>query len=159
MRFKTQIRESELVSWKASTVNRLLISEFAKLGRFWHRVIRQRHFKRGAFLRYGYTARSKTYVRIKKKRVRHSDPLRLSDETRRASEQHRVLATRKGVSVTYSSVRKLNFRPRGSKVNMRKEFETVSRKEEIDMGNRMARSTDRKLQTAARNGGRYYVRS
>lgn len=159
MKFKAQIQNTEFVNWKASQINALLAHEYAKIGRYWHRVVRPRHFGRGAFQRYGYAPRRKGYIKRKKRLVGHARPLVLSGETEAASSQHRVMATRKGVTITYRGLRKLNFKPRNSEVNMRKEFETVSDTEFRQMSDIMSRSIDKKLQTAARNGGRLTIRS
>ena len=54
------------------------------------------------------------------------DPLVLSGETRDNSKAHRIQATPNSVQVIYPSVRTLNFKPRGFRGNMRKEFETIN---------------------------------
>ena len=159
MRFWVQIWQSELVSMKASQVNRLLTHEFAKIGRWWHRVARPRHFNRGAFQRYGYTPRKRGYIRRKKRKVGHARPLFLSGETWRNTAHHNVRATRKSVTVTYPTARTLNYKSRGSQVNMRKEFETISASEEQHMTDLMFNSLERKLETAARNNGHLALRS
>ncbi len=159
MKFKAQIQNSELVNFKASQVNRLLRFEFAKIGRWWHRVARPRHFNRGAFQRYGYTPRKGGYNRRKRRKFGHTKPLVLTGETFRLSNTHQVRATAKGVTVAYNSLRKLNFKARGSKVNMRAEFETISPSEEKHMTELMVNSIERKLRTAARNGGSLVLRS
>jgi len=161
MRFVMQIRESKLVGWSRPTINRLLRFEFAKIGRWWHRVARPRHFNMGAYQRYGavYRRRAKGYSRWKRRRFGHSRPLFLTGDTFRASSGHNIKATRNGVTVTYPGLRGLNRRPRGSKINKVAEFQYISNQENQHMATLVANSIDRKMQTAAANGGRLTLRN
>jgi hypothetical protein len=144
----------------ARTVNRLITHEFAKQGRYWHRVIRPRHFNRGAFQRYSsYKKRRRSTSRRKQRTKGHQKPLVKSGRTYAETNNHRIQATRNGVTIFYSSAKTLNFKPRGSEINMRQEFEEVSGSEVQTMTRNMSNSISRKLETAARRGGAIRIRS
>lgn len=57
------------------------------------------------------------------------EPLVFSGDTRARSEIATVTATSKGVKVKYSGARKLNFQHSKSRINMRKEFVTLTKPE------------------------------
>ena len=147
VKFRVTIQRTDIVGMTSGQMNALIKSQFAKVGRWWHRVARPRHFERGAFQRYGYRRRSRNYNRFKKRKVSHLKPLVLSGETRQNSNTHRVEASHKGVTIVYPAVRKLNFRPKKGKINMRKEFETINNRELNHMTDLVERGIIRKIRT------------
>lgn len=61
---------------------------------FWHEEILEKHFKESAYSRYKYTARARSYVKRKRKRLGHNRPLVYSGNTRRQLMRARRLNVR-----------------------------------------------------------------
>lgn len=70
-----------------------------ELGRYWHTVLRPKHFEATAVNRYGYQPRFKDY-QIAKGRVKgHNRPLVWSGRTEKASETYTMIANKRSVRV------------------------------------------------------------
>lgn len=109
------------------------------LGVQWHANYRELHFKNLASARYGYTPRAgergrpakrfdRSYTGRKLKQFGHTRPLVLTGESEQATRQLDVRATAKRGTAQVKIVLhapKLNFRYRGSPIDMRAELTTV----------------------------------
>ena len=112
--------------------NRMLKRTWIVGGEKWHADIRPQHFGPTAAMRYGYTRRSRVYTERKFREFGHRNPLELTGVARAASRivTIRVVGRKpRGVNVLYPRLRVFNFKPPNSNVNMRAEFEKVTKKD------------------------------
>ena len=121
--------------------NRIVKEAWGELGVLWHRKMRPKHFTKAGAQEYGYTPRkgeggnigrkgfAKSYTGRKLRRFGHARPLEYSGETKALTRVRDVRATSKGARVVMRA-NKLNFRNPHSRINMRREMTTVSKKEE-----------------------------
>ncbi len=112
-----------------SVAAKMLKRTFRAIGTFWHTTMAPRHFLRSAFSEYGYTPRKRTYEKRKRRYLGHADPLTFTGQSKQLAQRRRVIATRKGARVNVP-VRAFNFRPKGSAVNMVREWRAISGQEE-----------------------------
>jgi hypothetical protein len=124
-------------------VRQMQITMFGKLGAYWHRYFRPKHFTAAGAAEYGYTPRTQKYTRRKLRTFNHANPLVYSGESRELARMKDIRATSKGVKIVMPAVRKLNFTPKGGRIKMADELRTISageQKQLEDMGTReMAR--------------------
>ncbi len=111
---------------------------FGQVGLFWHRKLRLKHFTPAGAREYRYQPRKgqtgnahpfgfrRSYTGIKLRTHGHTNPLEFSGETKALSAAARIVATSKGVRVSYPALRKLNFRNPHSKIRMADEYRNVS---------------------------------
>lgn len=133
--------------------NSILRELYRELGEHWHRRFRPKHFTHRGFREYGYTHRSRQYQIRKQKRLGHNLPLVFSGRSRELSKSKRVIARAangRAHSRVTMPVRAFNFRPRGSQVDMVKEFTTVSVQEVGKMTKRLQDGTEREFKRARR---------
>lgn len=126
---KSIIEWGGLLGLRKGQSRKIIKKTFAERGEHWHNNFRPHHMGRGAFQRYAYTPRTRTYNARKKKHLGHTRPLVFSGTSERLSKQKRVAATSKGVAVRMP-VRAFNFRTKrrdGTKSpNMRQEFTQIT---------------------------------
>lgn len=107
-------------------IRQLQRSAFTRIGEYWHRYHRPKHFTKSGASEYGYLARSVKYEKQKLRKYGHSNPLVFSGESRELSRARAIRATSHGVRIVMPSVRKLNFTPKGGRIKMADELRTVS---------------------------------
>lgn len=125
-------------------INREVKIAYKGMAETWHSQFRDKHFRATAFGEYGYTSRSRKYEAFKKRVAGHKRPLEFSGESRRLSRSKRIQATSKGASVVMP-VRAFNFRAKGSKVDMRREFTTVTDREQSTLERQEEQKLTRRL--------------
>jgi len=125
-------------------INREVKTAYKGMATTWHQRFRDKHFRSTAFNEYGYPSRSRKYEDFKKRVAGHKRPLEFSGESRRLSKSKRIQATSKGASVVMP-VRAFNFRPKGSRVDMRKEFTTVTEREQSTLERQEEQKLTRRL--------------
>lgn len=115
---------------------------FYRLGAYWHRELRPKHFTVAGGREYHYAPRQgetgadwkRSYTGIKFTAKGHRKPLVYSGESERESRAARIVATststRSSVRVTMQ-VPKLNYK--GGGIDMAEELRTISAKEEDDL--------------------------
>jgi len=121
-----------------------LRKQFKNIGETWHEKHRRRHFSHFGARLYGYEPRRRSYNFRKRKRFGHTLPLVFTGVSRKLSQTKRIRVSNSGtperpqlsVHITMP-IRVFNFKPRGSNVNMRQEFSTISR-DELDLYERNA---------------------
>lgn len=128
MRIKTLVEDNSPTRLMPSVRNKMLRTEFQRMGEKWHKSFMPDHFKRIAFSKYGYTPRKPGYVKRKLKKSLGNLPLVLTGASRDLAKQKKVYATSKGVSVTMP-VRVFNFKLKRSTIDMRQEFTTIAPEE------------------------------
>lgn len=128
MRYSIQFDVSGLSAMKKSDINAAIRRAYAKVGEYWHRHFRAKHFSNQAYQEYGYQPRSKSYNWRKLKYLKHNLPLVFTGRSRDLSKSRNVYATKNGVSITMP-VRAFNFRRTAKAPDMQKEFRTVSDRE------------------------------
>jgi len=116
----------QLPDLRRATANKIHAKAFKSVGLEWHRNMRLKRFTVRGGRELGFAERSKKYMRLKRKKLRHSRPLEFTGRSKAASGSKRIQATRKSVRIIHPLVRAFNFKPKNSKVDMRKEFNTVS---------------------------------
>lgn len=128
-----EITENGYSGLRRSDRNALRRETWNGVGTEWHERYRNKHFTPAGFAEYGYTPRSKRYNARKKKVLGHTRPLEFTGESKERSKTFRVVATKNGARVVMNQVRAFNFRPLGGRIDMRKEFTTVSRNEVLTL--------------------------
>jgi hypothetical protein len=128
MRYSIQFELSGLSAMRKSDMNAVVRKAYEKVGEYWHKNFRAKHFSNLAYQEYGYQPRSKAYNRRKLKYLKHNLPLVFTGQSRDLSKSRTIYATKNGVSVTMP-VRAFNFRRTAKSPDMQKEFRTVSDKE------------------------------
>ena len=106
------------------------VKMFGRLGEYWHRFFRPKHFTQAGATEYGYQRRSPKYERRKLRLYGHSHPLVATGESRELSRMKDVRATSKGVRIIMPAIRKLNFTPQGGTIKMAEEMRTISANEQ-----------------------------
>lgn len=124
--------------------NAILKAAYAVTGTYWKTNFRAKHFTQSGANEYGYALRRgqdmgfgtksywRSYTGKKQRYLHHVRPLVFSGESERRTQAATVRATFKGVTVTMNAPA-LNFRPKNSRVNMRKEMTTISIAEEATL--------------------------
>lgn len=145
MIIKVNVTESGALAVKQRDANIALKKEYEAAIRTWHRKHRPKHFEAIAFRRYRYTPRSRKYEKWKKKKYGHRLPLVRSGESRLLSQVvTRVSSTPRSAAITMP-VRVFNFKPRGSRINMREEFQTFADVEINEYETQMTAGLDRRI--------------
>ena len=121
-----KVERMQLPDFKKSTTNKIHANAFKTVGLVWHRELRLKRFTVRGGRELGFAERSKKYMRLKMKKLRHSRPLEFTGRSKAASGSKRLQTTRNSVRIIHPLVRAFNFKPKNSKVDMRKEFGTVS---------------------------------
>jgi hypothetical protein len=118
---------------------------FGMLGRWWHRMLRPKHFTQRGAMEYRYVPRKgqrqapgtkgfrRSYTGTKLRRFGHTLPLVWSGASKRKSRAGRILATSKDVRVSMN-VPTLNLKPKGGRINLRREMTVMSRAERMRVG-------------------------
>lgn len=128
MRYSIQFDVSGFSAAKKSDINAVIRRAYEKVGEYWHRHFRAKHFSNQAYQEYGYQPRSKSYNWRKLKYLKHNLPLVFTGRSRDLSKSRNIYATKNGVSITMP-VRAFNFRRTAKAPDMQKEFRTVSDRE------------------------------
>lgn len=105
------------------------ITMFGKLGAYWHRYFRPKHFTQAGAVEYGYQLRKVKYTHRKLRKFGHANPLVFTGESRELARMKDIRATSKGVKIVMPAVRKLNFRPKSGTIHMADELRTISARE------------------------------
>lgn len=118
--------------------NKIVKLAFFKVGEFWHKHFRAKHFTHAGAREYGYQKRKgeelprgskkfwRTYTGIKLRKHGHTFPLVFSGTSRTLTDIMVVKNTSKGASVKLGRARALNFRPKGGRINMVDEMTRIS---------------------------------
>lgn len=115
-----------------------------KMGEYWHKHFRLRHFHASAFQLYRYTPRSKKYQWRKLKKGLGNNPLVFKGVSRRLSEGKTIVATASKVDVIMAT-RAFNFKPKNSQVNMRDEFTQINDDEHKALDKRLEDGVTKKV--------------
>jgi len=133
-------------------LNNIKRAAFYRLGDYWHRKLRQKHFTVAGAREYGYTPRQgeagtkgardfwRSYTGRKLRTMGHRRPLVYTGESRDRSKAARIVAkaTRSRTHVAVRmNVPGLNRRYAGSKINMAEELRTISAAEEVELRDRL----------------------
>lgn len=111
------MKEATVTGWpgmKRSDWNKAKKEAWRRVGFVWLRKMLPRHFRAGAAARYGYDPRTAQYLKQKRRRVGHIQPLLLSGILKRqvlSPARQRVAATSKNVTI------RLRHDPRTSTVH------------------------------------------
>lgn len=124
------------VAAPARVLNQIVKDGLAANGEYWHKNYRRRHFHVRAFTYYSYAPRSRKYDRYKRKKLGHTHPLVFTGVSRNLSEGKTIRATPQKVDVIMPT-RAFNFRPKNSRVDMRREFTQINREEEHELDRRL----------------------
>lgn len=140
---------------KVKEWNEILRDGWFSIGRMWHRLYVPRHFTKAGAREYRYTPRKGesgsgrrfkgSYVARKIKRWGHALPLVWTGESRALAKYAVFRANKKRVKVQMPGLRKLNFRPRGGRINMVAEMQTVSDYERRKLEVELERFIDRRF--------------
>lgn len=150
MIIKIRVEAEGAMSVKPRDAQIAMRQEFQKIGETWHKKHRARHFTLDGVRRYSYTPRSRKYNRVKRKKFGHTLPLVFSGTSRILSKIGRVNVTKSRSTGGFSAaitmpVRVFNFKPRGSSVNMLREFRTISDDEVRLYETQAQRNLERKI--------------
>jgi hypothetical protein len=129
MKFAAQIKWTSILALSKRGIRRIIEVGNTAAGAKWHRVIRPSKFKPAAKRKYNYTPRAKGYIKQKRKKLGHADPLVLSGDSREGAKTAVIRSTSKQVVVTYRNTRTFNRRPKANgkeRVNMNREFEQTN---------------------------------
>ena len=94
-----------------------------------HATLRDNRFTHKHAREAGYGERKKSYTERKFRQHGHTYPLVFSGATRRKMATARISSTRDYGRASYRAARLLNFRHPASKLNLAKEFKTVTQRE------------------------------
>ena len=153
MQIKIDVTGDELVGITRDIANKMLRRMYLQVGLLWHRKFRPRHFSMKAISRYGYEERTRGYNFRKKKAKGHVIPLVFTGEARVLSTQANIRNTSKGVTITMPALRKLNRRPKTSKVNKSAEMTRVSLDELREVEQFAKRDIERRITRFQRSQG------
>ncbi len=117
-------------------LNKIIKKVWAATAEHWHRHQRPKHFTTAGGREYGYTPRSGqrgskrkrfkgSYTQRKIQKHGHDRPLEFSGTSRQLTRIQNIVATSKGATIRMRAPA-LNFKPKGSAVNMREELTTIS---------------------------------
>lgn len=141
-----KIRETAAAAGlKKREVNKRLKRTWGSTGKYWHARFSGKHFTQRGAREYGYARRKRRYTARKKKKFGHTRPLVYSGETMRGTRTRTIRATRHGVRVSLPKTQALNFRPKGGRINMRQEMQTVSSREEKLIGRHIEKTLTRQM--------------
>ena len=88
---------------------RIRDNALAAMGDKWHREMLQDHFSQVAYTKYGFQKRRKEYVKRKRKKYGHNDPMRLKGTLEQSiRSMARISTSSKKVRITMSGAQ-LNF--------------------------------------------------
>jgi len=126
-------------------MNQIIREAWVAVGKFWHREQRPRHFTTRGAKEYGYAPRKgeagnphpkgfwASYTGRKVRQFGHRRPLEYTGELRRMTRARRIVTTatsnRSTLRIQMPQARKANLRHPKSKINMREELTTVSRRD------------------------------
>lgn len=124
-------------------------------GVWWHTECRPKHFTRKAYQIYGYTPRmgeggtatkifKRSYTGRKLKKFGHTNPMVWSGVSERLTRARDVRATAKGVRIVMNAPA-LNFRPKGGRINLRAELQTLTHSEVMHAARIIDSVIDREL--------------
>lgn len=130
----------------AKRLNAMKRESALTMARFFHTELVDNRFTEGHARRAGYARRSGKYTQRKQRLKGHRRPLEYSGQTRRkVRAKVRLSSTatsrRTSAKASYTGARKLSFRPKGGRINMQKEFRTITR----DEAEQLAKVYDREL--------------
>jgi hypothetical protein len=144
IKFTTEIHITGLLNIKPAYANSLMRSCWYNIGTMWVREFRPKHFTEAGAHEYGYAPRvgesgrmsrkafDKTYTGYKLRHYGHVDPLKYSGKSETATKAATInaIATkdRSGVTIKMNAPA-LNFRRKGSPINMRREMTELSENE------------------------------
>ena len=132
-----EIRTRGLAAGRKAAHNRALKYAWEQTGVYWHEHFREKHFTSAGATEYGYKPRqgergrqgakgfSRSYTGRKLKKYGHTRPLELTGQSRASTRTRKVTATSKGARVVMRAPA-LNFKARGSDINMNEEMRTIS---------------------------------
>ncbi len=125
MKLDIIIQETGATTMKPADIRARLAMSLNVAGQYWHTHFRKRHYHPIAFRIYRYTPRSKGYTARKWRKLKHANPLTFSGVSKRLSEFRKIKATHEKVDITMPT-RAFNFKPKGSRVNMRDEATQIN---------------------------------
>lgn len=108
---------------------KLVIDSLVRIGLYWHRYFRPKHFTEAGAREYRYKRRAVNYNKQKLRIVRHQDPLVFSGISKQLSRVYRVQRTKESAKIVMSGVRAFNRKNPRSKIDMVDEFRRVSSSE------------------------------
>lgn len=117
-------------------MNKILKTVWRVTAEHWHRYQRPKHFTHAGAREYGYTPRSGekgstrtrfkgSYTQRKIQAVDHTRPLEFSGTSRQLTRIQNIKSTSKGAVIRMRAPA-LNFRAKGSAINMREELTAIS---------------------------------
>ena len=142
-----EVKTSGILNMGKRTFNNVMKEVWYWAGRKWHRDMRLKHFAPAGAREYGYTPRSRGYMLRKAKGYKaaeqgggpkttvggHQRPLWFTGASERDSKRLSITSTFKGATVHVFAPR-LNFRPKGGRINLGDEMTRVSGGEQTEMG-------------------------
>lgn len=137
---------------RKSDQRNMLKAEWITAGETWHERHRPHHFSHEAYARYpdAYIRRKRSYNERKRRKLGHDRPLVKSGEVERESKTvTRMTATINQVHIVMP-VRKLNFKPKGTSINMLNEFRAVNDNEYRQYERSITRGIEHRIATYKR---------
>lgn len=135
-------------------LRRILKIAYARIGAKWHTEMRPLHFTNRATGRYGYDPRKGesgggrqfkgSYTARKLKKFGHTKPLVWTGRSQLLTRIRDVRATSKGARVVMRAPA-LNFRSKGSTIDMREELTSVTTQEAGILGRKFAAVMERSI--------------
>jgi len=144
IKFTTEVHITGLLNIKPAYANSLMRSCWYNLGTMWVREFRPKHFTEAGAREYGYAPRvgergrmsrkafGKTYTGYKLRKFGHVNPLEYTGESEERTKAANIIAVatkeRGGVTIKMNAPA-LNFRRKGSPIDMRREMTELSENE------------------------------
>lgn len=132
------------------------------MGAYWHEFMRPKHFTHSGAALYGYSKRvgqgdgrrfSTSYTGRKLRKFGHTLPLVYTGRSRTLSSIRNITANSRGVTIRITAPT-LNLRPKGGRINMRKEMETVASSEMMVLDAEVGKWVEQGLSRPRRDTGR-----
>lgn len=133
---------------KKSDQRDMLKRQWVVVGELWHTKYRPQHFEESALQRYPeYKPRARGYNQRKRKKLHHARPLVKSGRSVQLSEAvSRIAPTINSVTIAMP-IKAINFKPKGSSINMLEEFRAVSPAEDRSFERTIVRGIETELRT------------
>ena len=119
---------------------------------YWHKRFAPRHFRSGAATRYGYTPRSDSWRKRKRRVKGHAQPLVWTGRTKRqVTRAARLTGTSRAVTVNMRVEAYVFYRKRGARgeINMAAEITRMVSPEKREIHRHMDRALERELNRVA----------
>jgi hypothetical protein len=156
-----------IAAMKASDIRAAARVAMQKVGDYWIKTYLPLHFENTAFFRYKYTPRNPRYRKRKLnfgeidgvQAIGEDRPLVWSGRSRERAKAARAQGKSPSAKFAYADITidapALNFRPTGSRIDMRDEATRVNQQEVNTLGDLFAKEFDKELVTLGAKKRRY----